>query len=128
MSTELQILACTMGLGLIHIVLAAALSVQQRGLAWAMGPRDNTPPLTGVAGRVYRALCNFSETFPIFAAAILAVVVAQRGNANTVLGAQIYLWARLIYIPAYAISIPYLRTLIWAASLLGMLMVLKVLF
>lgn len=128
MSTELQLLACAMGLGLIHIALAATLSVQQRGFAWAVGPRDITPPLTGIAARVYRALCNFSETFPIFAAAVLAVSLAQRGNANTVMGAQLYLWARLAYIPAYALGISYVRTLIWALSLVGIVMVLRPLF
>ncbi len=128
MGTELQLLACAMGLGLMHIGLAATLSVQQRGLAWAFGSRDNTPPLTGVAARVSRALYNFGETFPIFAAAVLAVALTQRSNAGTVLGAQLYLWSRLIYIPIYALGISYVRTLVWTVSLVGIVMVLKPLF
>ena len=44
----------------------------QRGLRWNAGPRDEPmPPLTGVAGRLSRALRNFLETFPFFAAAVL---------------------------------------------------------
>ena len=128
MTTELQLLACAMGLGLIHIGLAATLSLQQRGFAWAVGPRDNTPPLTGMAARVSRALYNFGETFPIFAAAVLAVAITQRSNAGTLLGAQLYLWARLIYIPTYAFGISYVRTVVWAVSLVGIVMVLKPLF
>lgn len=128
MSTELQLLACAIGLGLIHIALAATLSVQQRGFAWAVGPRDSSPPLTGIAARVHRALVNFSETFPFFAAAVLAVSLTQRGNANTVLGAQLYLWARLAYIPVYALGISYVRTIVWTVSVVGIVMVLKPLF
>ena len=44
------------------------------------------------------------------------------------LGAQLYLWSRLIYIPTYALGISYVRTLVWAVSLVGIVMVLKPLF
>jgi uncharacterized MAPEG superfamily protein len=128
MGYELQILACAVGWGLIQIALAATLAVQQRGFDWAVGPRDTSPPLTGMAGRVNRALCNFSETFPLFAAAILAVAVTQRGNATSAMGAQIYLWARIAYLPVYALGIRYLRTLVWTVSAVGLVMVLMPLF
>jgi uncharacterized MAPEG superfamily protein len=39
-----------------------------------------------------------------------------------------YFWARLAYLPLYAAGIAYLRSLVWAVSLLGMLMVLAGLF
>jgi uncharacterized MAPEG superfamily protein len=42
----------------------------------------------------------------------------------TVLGAQLYFWARLAYVPVYAAGIPYLRTLLWAASIAGIVLVL----
>jgi uncharacterized MAPEG superfamily protein len=38
------------------------------------------------------------------------------------------LWARVAYVPVYAAGIPYLRTLIWAASMIGLIMVLRPLF
>jgi uncharacterized MAPEG superfamily protein len=46
----------------------------------------------------------------------------------TVLGAQLYFWARLVYVPVYAAGIPYLRTLIWAASIVGIVLLLTALF
>jgi uncharacterized MAPEG superfamily protein len=128
MAYELQILACAVVWGLIQIALAATFSVQQRGFDWAMGPRDQTAPLTGMAARVNRSLANFSETFPLFAAAVLAIAFSQRGNATSAMGAQLYLWARVLYLPVYALGISYVRTLVWAASLVGILMVLKPLF
>lgn len=129
MSTELQMLAWAIALGLFHLMLDATLKTAQRGLAWNASARDGEPqPLDGVAGRVNRGFRNFLETFPLFAAAVLAVVATGRGDAQTALGAQLYFWARLAYIPAYAAGIPYVRSLIWAVSLAGIVLVLSGLF
>lgn len=65
------------------------------------------------------------ETFAFFAAAVLAVVLAQRTNATTALGVQLYFWARVAYLPVYVIGIPYVRTLIWTVSVVGIVMVLS---
>jgi uncharacterized MAPEG superfamily protein len=129
MTVELKILAWSIVLGLVHVVVAASLGTQQRGLKWNVGNRDGEPtPLTGAAARASRASANFLETFAIFAVAALAVVLAKQNTPNTALGAEIYFWARLVYLPVYIVGIPYLRTLVWAASLLGMLMVIAGLF
>lgn len=129
MSIELTMLAWAIVLGLVHITIAAVLSVSQRGLVWAAGPRDGTPPpVNAIAARMARAGANFLETFAFFAAAVLALMIAGKSNETTMLGAQIYFWARVAYIPAYAIGVPFLRTLIWAASLVGLIMVLSGLF
>ncbi|MBA3929663.1 MAG: hypothetical protein C0521_08755 [Xanthomonas sp.] len=125
MPIELRMLAWSVALGLVHVLLGAALTTRQRGLKWNVGARDAAlPPLTGAAARVDRALRNFLETFPFFAGAALAVVMLERGDASTALGAQCYFWARLAYLPVYAAGIPYLRTLIWAVSLWGLLQLL----
>jgi len=126
---ELQMLAWAVVLGLVQLAVAASLSTQQRGLMWNAGPRDGEPkPLTGVAARMDRALRNFLETFPFFAAAVLAVLVTGRSNGDTAMGAQLYFWARVAYVPLYAAGIPFLRTVAWAASLVGLVMMLKPLF
>ena len=81
-----------------------------------------------MAARVDRALRNFLETFPFFAAAVLAVVATQRTDADTALGAQLYFWARLAYVPIYAAGIPYLRTVVWAVGFWGIVKLLSALF
>jgi uncharacterized MAPEG superfamily protein len=112
-------------LGLVQIAIAATCSVAQRGLGWAASPRDEVkPPLTGIGGRLDRARANFLETFPLFLAVIVAAHLLQRHDATTVLGAQLYFWARLAHLPIYAAGIPYLRTLIWTVSIVGIVMVL----
>ena len=54
---ELRILALSVVLGLVQIVLASHAASLQRGYLWTAGSRDETvPPLTGIAGRLERAL------------------------------------------------------------------------
>lgn len=129
MTTELCMLVAGAVLGLVQIALAASGSVAQRGLSWAAGARDGDAKLlTGVAGRLDRARANFLETFPLFAAAVLAAFAMQRLDGTTALGAQLYFWARLVYVPVYAAGIPYLRTLVWAVSIAGIVLVLTAMF
>ena len=129
MTIELQMLAWAVVLGLVHLLLDGALKTRQRGLKWNVGARDaDVPPLTGVAARVNRAWGNFLETFPFFAASVLAVEAAGRGSADTALGAQLYFWARVAYIPLYAAGVPYVRSLVWAVSLWGILKLMFALF
>ena len=125
MTTELCLLLWSVVLGLVQIALAATCSVGQRGVAWAASARDEMkPPLAGIGGRLDRARGNFLETFPLFAAAVLAAQLLQQHDSLSVLGAQLYFWARLAYLPVYAAGIPYLRTLIWAVSIAGIVLLL----
>ncbi len=129
MPIELTMLAWAIALGLVQLLLTGALVTRQRGVKWNAGNRDGVAaPATGVAARMERATRNFMETFPFFAAAALAVIATQRGSDDTALGAQMYVWARLVYVPVYAIGIPYLRTAVWAVGFWGMFKVLSALF
>jgi uncharacterized MAPEG superfamily protein len=128
MTTELNMLVWSVVLGLVQIAIAATFSISQRGLGWVLSPRDTTPPLTGTAARLDRARANFLETFPLFVAIVLAAQLLQRHDAMTILGAQLYFWARLAYVPVYAAGIPYLRTLIWMTSIVGIVLLLGALF
>ncbi len=125
MPIELQMLTWSILLGLVYVLVAAGCATRQRGLHWNAGNRDGeTRPLTGVAVRTAAASRNFLETFPFFAAAVLAVVLSGRADAGTALGAQLYFWARVAYLPVYAIGIPYLRSAIWLVAIVGLLLVL----
>lgn len=129
MPAEIQMLAWSILLALVQLFLAAALMTRQRGMKWNASARDGeAPPLTGVAGRADRALHNLLETLPLFAAAVLAVAVTGRSDAGTVFGAQLWFWARVLYVPLYLAGIPYLRSLVWAVALAGLVLVLAGLF
>jgi uncharacterized MAPEG superfamily protein len=129
MTIEMQMLVWSVALGLLQLIIATTATLGQCGLSWMASPRDGTPRvLTGIVGRLDRADANFLATFVFFAALVLAGYVLQRHTATTALGAQIYFWSRVIYLPIYALGIPYLRTLIWTASIVGIVMLLTPLF
>lgn len=95
----------------------------QRGYRWTASSRDEAaPPLRGVAGRLDRALHNFMETFPLFAAVVLAAHVSDTHGALTLWGAQLYFWARVVYVFLYATGIPLIRSLVWNVATAGILL------
>ncbi|MBW7945142.1 MAG: MAPEG family protein [Sphingomonadaceae bacterium] len=125
MPIELYLLGAAAVLGLVHILWAVNVKTAQYGTEWNMGARDaEMPPLKPLAGRLARAQANFFETFPLFAAVLLGALAADRLGWKTELGAHLYLWARLIYLPLYAAGIPKVRTLVWLVSLAGLVLVL----
>jgi len=124
-SIEVQYLCWAMVLGLAQLILATAAATHQQGLAYNLSPRDGTaPPVSPVVARLGRAWHNFRETFVYFAVAVLVVTVLNKSSATSVLGAQLYFWARLVYVPVYASGITVVRTLIWTVSMVGIVMVL----
>jgi uncharacterized MAPEG superfamily protein len=124
-SVEMQMLWWSVVLGLVQLVLSVLPSAQVRGFVWASGPRDEPgAPLGKIGGRLERAFRNFLETFVFFVAAVLMVEILGRHSSTSALGAQIFFWARVAYVPAYAAGIPFLRTLLWSASVVGVVMVL----
>jgi uncharacterized MAPEG superfamily protein len=129
LNIEIRILAWTVVLGFVHIVAASHAASLQRGYRWTASPRDcEVGPLTGVAGRLDRALHNFSETFPLFAALLLATQALGRHGWLTETGAILYFVARLAYLPLYAFGVPLVRSLVWNVAALGMALLLVALF
>jgi len=92
-------------------------------LAEALGPRDDLPPLTRVGGRAERALANMHEALPVFLTlALLNLILGTGAMATT--GATVFLVARVLYVAAYLAGVIGIRTLIWIASVVGLVMML----
>jgi uncharacterized MAPEG superfamily protein len=129
MTPELLMLALSVVLGLVHVVVSAIATTHQYGPKWNLSARDALmPPLQIVAGRLQRALHNFLETFPLFAVAVLIADATNRHGWLAVWGAQIYFYARVLYLPIYAAGLPVIRTVVWSVATLGIVMVLLDLF
>jgi len=127
--TEFTMLGLAMVLGLFHLLIAARVGNSQRGIQWNVGARDAAPPpVSALAGRLERAFRNFMETFPFFAVAILAAHATNRFGWLTLVGSQVYLIARVVYLPLYAAGVPVFRTLVWLIATIGLILVLAALF
>jgi uncharacterized MAPEG superfamily protein len=123
--TELVVLGWSVVLLFVHIVLQGQLATRERGTDWNAGPRDaDSQPLGKFAGRAERALKNYQETFPAFAALALGLAVADRTGGLGAAGALLWFAARIAYIPLYVFGIPYIRSLVWLASAAGLVMML----
>jgi uncharacterized MAPEG superfamily protein len=81
------------------------------------------PPLTPMANRLRRAQDNLYETLPLFIAFVLISHVAGRNGVLTHWGTLIYLFARIVYVPLYALGVRMVRSLVWMVSLAGLVMV-----
>jgi uncharacterized MAPEG superfamily protein len=124
MTAELTLLAWAIVLGLVHAVATGQFTTIQHGFRYGLSPRDEQKPVTGIGARVERAFANYMQTFPFFAAAVLLATIAGRHSWLTITGAQLYFWARLIYVPLYALGIPVARTLAFLVALVGIIMIL----
>ena len=58
---------------------------------------------------------------------LIAHVAGQNGFL-TLWGAALYFWARVVYVPLYALGVPYVRSLVWTVSFAGLVMILAALF
>jgi uncharacterized MAPEG superfamily protein len=127
-AVELKILAWSCVLLMVHIFAAAHFKTRQYGPKWNVGARDEAlPPLEPLAGRLVRAQANFLETYPIAIVALLGVVIAGRASEWTAIGGWLWLGARSVYLPLYAAGVPMVRTMVYLASLVGLILVLQAL-
>jgi uncharacterized MAPEG superfamily protein len=96
----------------------------QSKLAENVGPRDHVRPLTATGQRAARALANMQEALPVFMGlALMNLIVAPQASL-AVMGAWIFLIARVVYLPLYLAGVPVARTLAWVVSWVGMVLML----
>lgn len=123
MSPDLTLLVWAVALTLVQAIIATLGALVQLGLPALAGNRESLPPVEGWAGRAQRAHRNMLENLVLFAALVLVAQVAGKANATTALGAGLFFWARLAYVPVYLAGIPFLRTAMWAVSIVGLVMI-----
>ena len=95
------------------------------GTMIALGNRDNLPEATPFAGRAERTARNTAENFMLFAAIALVTHAAGASSPRVAMGAEIFFWSRLLFIPIYYAGIIYLRTAVWLVSMIGLAMMIS---
>lgn len=124
MTPLLQLVVHMTLLTFIAIMLGAVLRNREwtpAGMKDGFSNRDHLPEATPMGGRADRAAQNTKEGFILFTALALVAHVAGAGE-QAMLGATIFFWARVVYLPIYIAGITYVRSLIWAVGVVGLAM------
>lgn len=123
MSIELKLLLYSTVVLILLLVLQTLAGIIQNGIGYTLSPRDEGSDGHGYVARIERSFYNMLETFPIFAVLVLMVQATESWTTLTALGAQLYFWGRIFYVPAYVSGIPVLRTVIWLTATAGICLI-----
>ena len=116
--TENTILVLYAFLVIVTLLMQATGAMTQLGMGYLLSSRDEKRTVSGIAGRLERALNNSVTAMVLFAPAVLLIVVTDSSTNQSVLACQVFLLARLVYVPAYAFKLTGIRSLAWTVGLL----------
>jgi len=120
MSTDLKYLAFTAILTASLWIPYVVCQVMTNGFLTPPDYIDPTPrPLPLWGKRADRTHINAVETFAPFAALVIVVHLAGKADAMTAFWAMWFFWLRLAHAVVYLLGIPYVRTLIFTLSYVG---------
>ena len=125
MTIELWAMAWAAILLLALAFISASGGTATLGTAWAFGNQEDAPTAKGWVGRSVRAHRNLIENLLPFTAVVVAAHLANVHTQYTVLGAEIFLGARVAHAILYSAGITALalRTLAHFASIGGTVLI-----
>jgi uncharacterized MAPEG superfamily protein len=98
------------------IAVQATAATVQRGLMAQLGPHEDLPKLTGMAGRLDRAQWNSIAALAMFAPAVLMLQKMGYSTPATLKVCFVFLIARIVYALAYAFNISGVRSAAWGVG------------
>lgn len=119
MNVELKVLGYAALLQVLQLMIMAIPVNLQLGVAYTGGNRDEQKLAVGVPGRLKRALDNHFEGLILFTIAVVVVTLGEASSPLTAACAWAYLWARILYVPAYASGVFLIRSLIWGVGFIA---------
>ena len=115
MPPELTILALAALLLAAQFIPFSILANRDLTPGYTTSPRDRPPSrqMSILTARLQRALNNHFESLILFTIAVVVVTLGQQSTPVTQNAAYIYLAARILYVPAYALGWRPWRSAIW---------------
>ena len=106
---------------LIQITIPILISLFSKSteISYLFSSRDENSETSIYEDRANRGLKNLFETYPIFIGLVLLSITKDVNNESLAL---FWLIARVIYVPVYILGIDYLRTGVWALSLISLIL------
>jgi uncharacterized MAPEG superfamily protein len=126
MSTDLCMLVLSSIFTLVLAFPPVIALVSARGIPFSAGNRHESVTLPDWGGRAVRTHRNMIENIAPFAALVLVAHVMGVANSTTALGATLFFWGRVAHAVLYLAGVPYLRTLAFGVSFVGMLTIAQV--
>ena len=118
--TSILILSFLLVLIQITIPVLISLLTNNVKLPYLFSSRDNAANTSKYIDRANRSLKNLFETLPIFIGLMILSIINDVDNS---LLAMMWLLTRIIYVPVYIVGINYVRTGIWAISLICLILI-----
>ena len=103
----------------LTIPLLIDLLTGNTNLTYLLSSRDSSSKPSIYAQRANRASRNLLETLPIFIGITILSLIREVDNSSIAL---LWLILRIIYVPIYVLGINDLRTGVWAASLICLIL------
>jgi uncharacterized MAPEG superfamily protein len=128
MTTDLTYLVWTVALTIVHLLVTIGGAMSQFAMQDLAGNRERPIECRGWVGRAQRAHRNMLESVGLFAALVLVAHVSGRANVMTALGAEVFFYGRLAYAFIYWFGVPWIRSLVFGVSMIGLTLILLQLF
>ena len=124
MTPDLTYLVWTVALTMAQLLLVIVGAMLQVPLPVLAGNRETAVECRGWVGRAQRAHRNMLESVALFAILVLVAQVTGQANAMTALGAAVFFWARVAYTAIYLAGVTWVRSLLFAVSMTGLVLIL----
>jgi uncharacterized MAPEG superfamily protein len=114
---------------LTWVTIIAASTIRSKGwtlqgLNYSLSNREEPLDTNALAHRADRTASNTMENFVLFLG-LASVAMASAATSPLILqGAELFLLARLVFVPVYYVGITYVRTLVWLVGVAGLIMML----
>ncbi|MBK6704304.1 MAG: MAPEG family protein [Hyphomonadaceae bacterium] len=128
MTPELTYLAYSIILLFVIVFIQASAGIRQHGGLVLANNRDNLPSANTFVARAKRNVDNMRENLWFFAPAALIVAITDASTSWTILGAQIFFFARVAHAITYLAGWPFIRPLFWFAGIIGCALIFLSLF
>ena len=119
MTPELTVLTLAALLQVVTFIAYAVPANRELGRGYTMSARDRDPTrtMTDPTARLGRAMDNMFEALILFGIAVLVVQVSGQNTRYTATLSWLFLFARVLYVPAYYYAWRPGRSLIWVVGL-----------